>query len=111
VYFYCIIGVALSLSFFASPAKPWLIKQINKRNHPVVHKAAGEEVYDEPALGLPNDPGRDIDEALDEIRDEVESRRRRGSKVTMPSGAELRRAVEDKIGKKLSYQDGKAKVA
>jgi hypothetical protein len=28
----------------------------------------------------------------------------------MPSGSELRRAVEDKIGKKLSYQDGKVKA-
>ena len=110
VYFYCIIGVALSLGFFASPAKPWLIKRINKRNHPIVQKPANEEAYDQPTLGLPNDPGRDIDEALDEIKEEVESRRRRGSKVTMPSGLELRKAVEDKIGKKLSFQDGKVKA-
>jgi lysophospholipid acyltransferase len=110
VYFYCVIGVALSLGFFASPAKPWLIKRINKRNHPVVKKTVSEETYYEPALGLPSDPGRDIDEALDEIREEVESRRRRGSKATMPSGSELLRAVEDKIGKKLTYQDGKVKA-
>lgn len=110
VYFYCVIGTAISIGFFASPAKPWLIKRINKRNHPIVQKKANEETYDHPTLGLPNDPGRDIDEALDEIREEVESRRRRGSKVTMPSGPELRAAVENKIGKKLSFQDGKVKA-
>ena len=110
VYFYCIVGVGLSLAFFGSPAKKWLIQRSNKRNHPVVQKTATDETYEEPSLGLPNDPGRDIDEVLDEIREEVESRRRRGSKVTMPSGPELRRAVEDRVGKKLSFQDGKVKT-
>jgi len=51
---------------------------------------------------LPSDPGRDIDEALQEIRLEVETRRRRGSRVSMPTGQELRRAVEDKLGRKLN---------
>ena len=110
VYFYCIIGVAATLGFFASPAKPWLTKRINQRNHPLVQQTANQEQYEHPTLGLPNDPGRDIDEALDEIKQEVESRRRRGSKVTMPSGPELRAAVEDKLGKKLSFQDGRMKA-
>ena len=55
-----------------------------------------------PLMGLPSDPGGDIDEAVQEIRAEVESRRRRGSKVGMPTGADMRAAVEEKIGKKIS---------
>jgi len=52
-------------------------------------------------LGMPSDPGREIEEALREIKTEVEMRRRKGSKVTMPSGPELRGAVEEKLGRKL----------
>ncbi|KAJ5715089.1 uncharacterized protein N7483_012270 [Penicillium malachiteum] len=54
-----------------------------------------------PTLGLPNDPERDFDEAVQEIKSEIESRRRRGSVVTMPTGEELKIAVEQKIGRKL----------
>jgi lysophospholipid acyltransferase len=102
VYFYAVIGVAVSMAFFASPAKQYLIKEINKRNHPWVHKTASQETLGQPTLGLPNDPGRDIDEALAEIRREVEVRRRRGSRVSMPRGNELKQAVEEKVGRKLS---------
>jgi lysophospholipid acyltransferase len=102
LYFYCIIGVAATMGFFASPAKHYLIKQINKRNHPRMQRTVSEETLGQPTLGLPNDPGRDIDEALKEIRLEVEIRRRRGSRVSMPTGQELKAAVEDKLGKKLS---------
>lgn len=101
LYFYCIIGVAASMAFFASPAKQYLIQQINKQNHPRLHRTASQETLGPPDLGLPSDPGRDIDEALHEIKVEVETRRRRGSKVTMPTGQELKAAVEDKLGRKL----------
>lgn len=101
VYFYCIIGVAASMGFFASPAKQYLIQQINKRSSPRMHRSASQETVGQPTLGLPNDPGRDIEEALQEIRTEVETRRRRGSRVSMPSGQELKAAVEDKLGRKL----------
>lgn len=89
------------MAFFSTPAKPWLIQQINKRNHPIIQRTASQETIDHPTLGMPNDPGRDIDEAVQEIKQEVELRRRRGSKVTMPSGQELKSAIEGKIGRKL----------
>lgn len=54
-----------------------------------------------PDLGLPNDPERDFDEAVAEIKAEIESRGRRGSTVKMPTGAELKAAVEQKLGRKL----------
>ena len=111
VYFYCVVGVAVSMAFFASPAKSWLIKRINERNRPVMHRTASQESYGHPTLGLPNDPGRDIDEALTEIRHEVDLRRRRGSKVTMPTGQDLAAAVEDKVGKRLSVRQGQIAVS
>ena len=98
VYFYCIVGVAVALGAFATPLKPYLNKQINTRNHPVVKRTPSQETLYHPSMGLPDDPGRDIDEALLEIKQEVDARRRRGSKATMPTGAELRAAVESKIG-------------
>ena len=101
VYFYCPIGVALSMAFFASPAKSYLIKKLNTRNHPRVHRTIHEETRYGPTLGLPNDPGRDVDEAIEEIKMEVENRRRRGSRVSMPSGQELKSQVEGKLGRKL----------
>jgi len=109
VYFYCIIGVALSMAFFASPANLWLVKRINARNAPRLHQPASQETYSVPTLGLPNDPGRDIDQAIEVVKKEVEMRRRVGSAVTMPSGAELKAAVEEKLGLKLTTQDGKPK--
>jgi lysophospholipid acyltransferase len=50
---------------------------------------------------LPNDPERDFDEAVQEIKAEIEARGRRGSVATMPTGEELKAAVEEKIGRKL----------
>lgn len=101
VYFYGIVGVFSSLAFFASPAKAILVKKLKKRNTPYIPRTASQENIRAPALGLPNDPGRDIDEAVQEIRAEIESRRRRGSTVTMPTGEELKAAIEEKLGRKF----------
>jgi lysophospholipid acyltransferase len=101
VYFYAVIGVAASMAFFASPAKKMLVQKLDKRNHPHMRKTVAEETQYPPSLGLPNDPGREIDEAIDEIRAEIETRQRRGSTVTMPTGEGLKRAIEQKLGHKL----------
>ena len=53
-------------------------------------------------MGLPEDPEGDVEEAVNEIKREVELRRQRGSKAGMPEGEEMKRAVEERIGKKLS---------
>lgn len=55
-----------------------------------------------PALGMPEDLAQDVEDALQEIRGDIESRRRRGSVVTMPTGAELVAALEERVGKKLT---------
>ncbi len=64
-------------------------KRIENGEHPVM------------GLGLPSDPAREVDEAVREIRDEVERRRERGQSVSLPTGGDLKAAVEEKLGKKL----------
>ena len=111
------------MAFFASPAKPWLIRQLNKRNgstpatakRPSPESTATAEQYLDarmgfggatqgpggPGSGVPNDALSDIQDAVEEIKTEVEARRRRGSVVKMPTGTDMKRAVEEKIGYKL----------
>ncbi|KAI9371692.1 MBOAT, membrane-bound O-acyltransferase family-domain-containing protein [Aspergillus egyptiacus] len=101
VYYYGIVAVAASLAFFASPAKGILIKKLKARSRPNVVRSTSTDSVHEPTLGVPNDAIREFDEAVQEIKSEIESRRRRGSVVNMPSGEELKAAVEGKIGRKL----------
>lgn len=102
VYFYGVVGNILSIIFFASPAKAYLIRRLKKRNKPHFPRTASTESIQEPTLGLPNDPAREIDDAVQEIKAELEARRRHGSVVGMPTGEELKAAVEDKLGRKIS---------
>ncbi|KAL8952562.1 MAG: hypothetical protein Q9222_001516, partial [Ikaeria aurantiellina] len=116
VYFYAVLGTAASMAFFASPAKAWLIKQSNARARNAQaqkqqHVQAQEQQQqrasyqdqgvEHPLMGLPSDPAKELDEAVREIKEEVEARRRKGSVVSMPTGQSLRAAVEDKLGKTL----------
>ncbi|OQD78510.1 hypothetical protein PENDEC_c001G02941 [Penicillium decumbens] len=100
VFFYGIVATFSSIVFFASPAKAYLIGQLKRRNRPHAARTVSSGARP-PTLGVPNDPERDFDEAVQEITSEIESRRRRGSVVTVPSGEELKSAVEQKIGRKL----------
>ncbi len=50
---------------------------------------------------MPSDPAGDIDEAVHEIMEEVETRRRRGHSVNTPTGGEMKAIVENKLGKKI----------
>ena len=86
------------MAFFASPAKPWLIQRLRKRNHNALQLKENSE---HPLMGLPSDPAGDIDEAVREIKEEVEARRRRGQSISMPTGGDMKAAVENKLGKSL----------
>ncbi|KAL4898504.1 MBOAT, membrane-bound O-acyltransferase family-domain-containing protein [Aspergillus ambiguus] len=101
VYCYGIVGNVLSLVFFASPAKGFLIRKLKARNRPYAPRTASSENMRQPTLGLPSDAIQEFDDAVQEIKSEIEARRRRGSVVTMPTGEELKAAVEGKIGRKL----------
>lgn len=86
------------MAFFASPAKPFLIKLLEERNRcatgtgngrPTLsdkrtasQKSLAASIEADGVLGLPSNPGRDFDEAVQEVIEEVQARRRRGSKVT-----------------------------
>lgn len=121
VYFYCVIGTAASMIFFSSNGKLWLIRQLEARKKRAMglqpDGKAGDTVrMDRPTigsrtttgaeghvgLGLPDDPEREIQEAVEEIKQEVEIRRRRGSKIKVPTGVDMKAAVEERLGKKLS---------
>ena len=101
VYFYAIFGVAASMAFFASPGKVWMNKKLRQRNLPATQRTVSQESISHPLLGLPSDPAQDIDEAVKEVKQEVEARRQRGHSVRMPSGNDLKSAVEDKLGKRF----------
>lgn len=107
VYYYGIVGTLSSLVFFASPAKSFFVKSLQKRavNATAANtkQGRGAQAKDEPetqTLGLPDDPGQDLDEAVQAIKHEMEMRKKRGSLggvgVPMPSGEELKGIVEER---------------
>ncbi|TEY74310.1 hypothetical protein BOTCAL_0074g00270 [Botryotinia calthae] len=88
VYFYAVIGTALSTAFFASPAKSHLMKIVSERtgkSDKGLKRSASMESLGgkEPVLGLPADPSRDLDEAIEEAKAELQARKRMGKKVEL----------------------------
>lgn len=86
-----------------------MIQRLSARNHrskiqlqsETERLEKGERGY--PLQGLPSDVTAEVDEVIEEIRREVEMRRRNGSVgVGMPTGEEMKAAVEERLGKKIS---------
>lgn len=78
VYFYALIWTLASLAFFASPGKALLKKQLEKRQGKAHAKLVRSLSTDSltgshPILGISKDPERDISEAMEEFRTEVET--------------------------------------
>ncbi|KAI0840486.1 MBOAT family protein [Hypoxylon sp. FL0890] len=106
VYFYAIITTGASMAFFSSPAKAHLRKALEQRTRQAGVKMVRSISTDsltgkgqEPVLGLSADPGRDIDEAIREIREEVEKARAEGKdkiKGAAADGKESNGKVEGK---------------
>ena len=99
------------MSFFASPAKGYLIQRLSDRNNDSKQKMQVGSDMDKkekeergyPLQGLPSDFTAEVDEVVEEIKREVEARRRKGSvNVGMPKGEEMRKAVEERLEKKAS---------
>jgi len=87
------------MAFFASPAKPALRRVLEERvakagvmtnsekgtstgtsvRKPLVRTTSTDSISREPLLGLSSDPERDVDEALSELKAEMEARARRAS--------------------------------
>lgn len=92
VYFYCIIGVTACSVFLLTPGKQWLSAEVKKRNRPAMVRADSQDGH--PLLGLPNDPGKEWDDMVGEIKAEVDARKKHGQPIT----GDLKRAA-DKLGK------------
>ena len=104
VYFYCVIGVTACSIFLVTPGKAYLQKRIKARStRPALARGESQEGPPGATLGVPSEPGREFDEMVDEIMEEV--KRRQGS-GTMPDGQALRKKVEDTLRSKPGY--GKA---
>ncbi|KAL9090422.1 MAG: hypothetical protein Q9159_001951 [Coniocarpon cinnabarinum] len=134
VYFYVLFGVALSLGFFNSPGKDILRRRLAERakaagistprsSTPVPDKSRAEleqlmpgqqrENVRGPHLGLPEDPGAELDGVMHEIRKEVEARRSRGQslgqglqEVMTEKVEELRKAGGDQSRQVADQLDG-----
>ncbi|CAM1510307.1 Fc.00g006420.m01.CDS01 [Cosmosporella sp. VM-42] len=82
VYFYAFIWTVASLVFFASPGKVTLKKWFEKRQGRASAKLVRSISTDsltggQPILGISKDPERDINEAVEEFRAEVERQKRK----------------------------------
>jgi lysophospholipid acyltransferase len=80
VYFYAIIGTALSTAFFAPPAKLWLKKRLEERAAKAGSKLKRSSSHEtlagqQPLLGLPPES---LDETINEIKMEIEAKQRKG---------------------------------
>lgn len=93
VYFYAIVGTAASMAFFASPAKKFLKSKLEERAARAgvggaargrgaeakgddAHRNASADSLREPLLGISSDPQGELDDAINEIRGEIEEKRR-----------------------------------
>lgn len=101
VYYYGIVAVVTTLAVFVSPVKSILTQKLKSRERPKIVRSTSTESIPEPTLGLPNDAIKEFDDAVQEIKGEIESRSSNGSAASMPTGEELKAAVEDKIGRTL----------
>lgn len=92
VYFYAIGGIIASMAFFASPAKSLLRKKLEERQAKAAGTSGGkgrgaalertsstDSINRLPVLGISGDPAREMDEAMAEIKSEIELRARKTS--------------------------------
>lgn len=84
VYMYAVIGTMISIIFFATPAKALLAKKIQARDaraatrvrhsEQLVRNASTDSITGDrlPVLGVVDDPQKELDEAVKEIKAELE---------------------------------------
>lgn len=84
VHFFAIVGVTLSMAFFASPGKLWLDRRLQQRNRSEIKYSSSQESLNHTTTGPPSDSVRDVNKASREVRKEIKMRGRQGSTITMP---------------------------
>ena len=82
VFFYGAVGTVLCLAFFASPGKAMLKKQLERRQGKASAKLVRSVSTDsltgkEPILGISKDIELDVAEAMQELRGEIEEKRKK----------------------------------
>jgi lysophospholipid acyltransferase len=102
VYFYAVIGFAVCQGFMVSPYKNVLAKRLKEYNKPVregIQRTNSTEdgIRKAPTLGLPDDPEQEMNEIVEEVKREIEERRRKGSVVKK---GDITKAVEEKVADK-----------
>ncbi|KAI0480797.1 MBOAT-domain-containing protein [Xylariaceae sp. FL0804] len=128
VYFYAIITTGGSIALFASPAKARLRAMLERRTREagarLVRSVSTESLGSgsggslhhgqEPILGLSQDPGRDLDDAIQEIRAEVEKAAQKKKELGDRKRKEQlddKKRGEEAGGQALSFAaDGKKKA-
>lgn len=106
-YYFCLIITVAGLAFFNSPAKGILIKQLKAREgraasglkRPGVNRFQSTDSLKTPNLGLPDDPAKELDEAFEEARREIEARFGDGQGgFNIKGGSEdIQKLVEEKV--------------
>lgn len=81
VYFYALLWTFATFGFFLSPGKAWLKKQLEQRqgraSARLVRTVSTESLTGgHPILGISTDPEGDVTEAIQEIRAEIEKKKR-----------------------------------
>jgi lysophospholipid acyltransferase len=81
LYFYGLVWTLAALAFFSSPGKVVLRKQLESRqgkaNARLVRTASSESITSmEPILGISKDPEKDINEAVEQLKAEIDAKRR-----------------------------------
>lgn len=82
VYFYALVWTIAVLIFFASPGKAWLKKKLEARqgkaNARLVRTISSDSITgNQPILGISKDIEGDINEAIEELKAEVEAQRKK----------------------------------
>ena len=106
VYFYTVVGVAVSFGLFSSPAKAYLTKELKKRNPEVTTGKEGRPSLERTeskdsmrtTLGVPNDPEREVDEIVAEVKKEIETLKKRG--VHVKGDDDVQRLVDKQVEKR-----------
>jgi lysophospholipid acyltransferase len=85
VYFYGVIGTAACFAFLQSPGKAMLVKRAKARSRPALERTPSQgSVADgdmQSTLGLPHDPEFEMQQIMKGVKEEIETRKRRGSTV------------------------------
>jgi lysophospholipid acyltransferase len=93
VYFYPIIGTALCMAFFASPAKAMLSSRLKARmERPEIARTKSFHSEDQQVVWVPMDAERELQEIVAEVRAEIEKRRKEGLQVP-----DVRSLVREKL--------------